>query len=144
MHARLCSMILPSVKLHSFLLFWEQLNICCKFIGYCRLQYIICLSNTLYLGMGCCSMLSTNFRSLLRAKGQERPVPQKFLASGAQICYKQTQFAPKCPDWSLKSAISGPRSGQNLPLKSAISRTRFRRSFPGPILILQNLSTHTH
>ena len=54
------------------------------------------------------------------------------MAGGAQIRYKWTQFAPKCPDWSLKSAISRPRSGQNLPLKSTITRTRFCRSFPGP------------
>ena len=102
-----------------FLLFWEQLNICCKFIGCCTLQYIICLNNTLYLGMGCCSMLPMNFRSLLRAKGQGR------------ISHKN--LWPVVP----KSAISGPRSGQNLSLKSAITQTRFCRSFPGPG-IMQN------
>ena len=54
---------------------------------------------------------------------------QKFLAGDTQICYKQTQFAPKCPDWSLK-----PRSGQKLPLISAITQTSFCMSFTEPEL----------
>ena len=61
---------------------------------------------------------------------------QKFLAGDTQICYKQTQFAPKCPDWSLKSAISRPRSGKKLPLISAITQISFCMSFTEPELTI--------
>ena len=61
---------------------------------------------------------------------------QKFLAGDTQICFKQTQFAPKCPDWSLKSAISRLRSGPKLPLMSAITQTSFCMSFTEPELTI--------
>ena len=45
-------------------------------------------------------MLNATNKLQIPTKG--RDLPQKFLASGARIRYKRTQFAPKCPDWSLK------------------------------------------
>ena len=78
----------------------EQLNICCKFIVCCALQYIVCLNNTLYLGMGCCSILPMNFRSLLTAEGQEGP------GSPTKIYENLWPVVPK-------SAISGHSSPPN-------------------------------